>query len=520
MLVSIIALSLTDLTTPGFNEHEEPLGICYVAGAARAAGHNVRIVQQTSESDDEVLDCALEGDPQVLAFTAVTAVWRRAALLAALGKRRLRGRLVTVIGGSHACAAPEECATSFDYVVIGEGDRTFVKLLEAINCRCEPRFLGLCYRRGRGIVHTGYPERIHDLDDITPDRRGLDHTKYDPSGSPPVPAGTTGFAAMITSRGCTHSCGFCSNASIWRDGASGRPLATFRSPDRILEEVKWLRDKCSVNYIAIEDTDFLARPRDDQYRFFRLLSRQANDVKWACMARPDRILPARRCTQEDRDQAVDYVRRLADAGCHLICLGVESGDESLRSGMGRRFADDCMLEVFDILTNAGIATTAFFVLGLPNETAASLQRTRDFVMQLPALRLRASFFYPFRNIPCTENKSIEWFSPDLAESRHATTEEPTVKCGVSRDELLRFRDSLLRDFYTSDRYLERVNGFASKSDFWQMTITPWIDHLKSEGYWSASKPQGMRQSDPEFRANKPLFTKGVKWSSCSLASMA
>lgn len=511
MRTSLVALSLCPCTAPGFNEHEEPLGICYVAAAAARAGHSVRIVQQTVESDDAILDQALADAPQVLGFSAVTAISSRAAALAAKAKE-LHPGIVTVIGGSHACAAPEQCAQDFDFTVVGEGETTFVALLEALQDGRIPHTPGLCYQNGQSTVNTGYPERIRHLDVLMPWRTGLDRGRYDPSGSPPVPEGTTGFAAIVTSRGCSHSCGFCSNASIWRDGKCGRPLVIYRSPGHVLAEVRYLRDELAVNYIAIEDTDFLVRPLEEQYRLLDMFATQAPDVKWACLARPDRILPPRKCTRADRSKAGAYAERLARAGCHLVCLGVESGSDAIRTSMGRRLSDESMLQVFEILTDAGVATTAFFVLGLPNETHETLQETYALAMRLHALRLRASFFYPFGNIPCAGSTPVEWFSQEYSAPQFATTEVPTVRCKVSRHDLIQFRESLLRDFYTRTQYRELVHGLASRSTFWQATLSSWVDHLIQQGFW----PAGPRRETASAGTTQHQETT---WSSYNLASM-
>jgi radical SAM superfamily enzyme YgiQ (UPF0313 family) len=521
MRVSFIALSLTDSTTPGFNEHEDPLGICYVAAAAANAGHSVHIVQQTVESDDRILDAALQNSPQVLGFTAVTAIWRRATALAARAKA-LQPAIVTVIGGSHACAAPEQSAIHFDFVVVGEGEATFVALIEAIQEGRIPREPGLCYRNGGSTVNTGYPARIRRLDGLMPYRTGLDHSKYDPAGSPPVPHGTTGFAAMVTSRGCSHSCGFCSNASIWHDPSCGRPVVAYRSPENVLDEVKYLRDELDVNYLAIEDTDFLARPREEQYRLLDLMAAEAKGVKWACMARPDRILPPVRSSSLERAEAALYAQRLAEGGCHLVCLGIESGNGAFRESMGRRFSDESMLEVFEILADAGLATTAFLVLGLPNETYETLDETNDFVMRLRAVRIRASFFYPFGNIPCAARSPIQWYSPEYAAPEFATTEVPTVKCEVSRHDLVQFRESMLKTFYARTQYSDLVRGLASRSAFWQATLSPWVAHLKQQGFWR-SVPQSRTVSPTPTQSgnrHETATTREATWSSYSLPSTA
>ena len=476
MRVSLVSLSLLPGVTPGFNEHEEPLGLCYVAQAVRRAGYSVSLVQQIGESDEAILRRIIALEPNVLGFTAVTAVGGRAAKMAAEAKERLPG-LATIVGGSHACAVPGQCAEHFDYVVVGEGEDTFVRLLATIRAGQLPAYPGLCYMHGGAVVFTGYPKRINELDGLLPTREGLNLRAYDPSGSPPVPDGTTGFAAMITSRGCPHQCEFCSNHSIWRDGPTGKPCVTFRSREDVVREVLELRDTHQVNYIAVEDTDVLLRPRADLLELLHALQRKALGVRWACMTRPDRILPRWPATSADLAAAQVLLQEMHYAGCHLICLGVESGDPSLRQTMGRRFDNEQMRAVFELVFRAHIASTAFLLLGYPGETRSSLARTQRLVRELPATRIRASFFYPFGNTPRAADSRLKWIRPELAEPRYATTEQPTVSCDVSACELIHFKETLLEQFYCSDSYRNRMESMQRWSPFWQRTIRGWGSQL-------------------------------------------
>ena len=509
MKVLLVELSMESAIVPGFNEFEEPIGLCYVGAAARRAGHEVRIIQQLLRSDEDVLAEVLHEHPQVLGFTAVTAVSTRVAEMARRTKRSIPN-LVTVLGGSHACAVPEAAASEFDYVVIGEGEQTFVSLLSALAVGSKPDFPGICYRRDGETVNTGYPDRIRRLDDLFPMREGLSLTGYDPNGSPPVPHGTTGFAALVTSRGCSGYCSFCSNMSIWTDGSTGRVPVVLRSPEDVVAEVEYLRDEHGVNYIVFEDTDFLGRPRRQVLHLCDLLAHLTPSVRWACLARPDGILGSWPASAKNLREGIRLLEALSSAGCHLMCVGAESGDRSLRLSVGRDFENEQLLAVFDAIYSARIMAVAFLILGLPGETPASLARTRDMALQLKAIRLRASFFYPFEGTPCAEVARTGRVASRLASPECATTELPTVECGVPAQELTGFRDALLHEFYSGRSYQERLNEIAGWSDFWRETISEWRRRLPRQvPVMPKERPNVGLSAGPRSLSENPTSTKTV-----------
>lgn len=476
MRVALVELALSDSIAPGFNEFEEPLGLCYVGAAALQEGHTIRLFQQTFESDGQILESVKRFAPELVGFTAVTSVFARACKFAT-NLKRFHQDIVTVIGGSHACAASKQCAAHFDYVVVGEGERTFCSLLSSLSNGKEPSSGGLCFMRAGNPAFTGYPKRIWDLNALMPMRDGLPMAAYDPSGSPPVPFGTTGFAAIVTSRGCRYACGFCSNGSIWLDGCSERVPVVFRSPANILEELCYLHETRGVNYVVVEDTDFLSRPRKDVFAFAEMMARNCPNVKWACLARHDRILRRWPASDSEFADARQLLQAMKRAGCHLICLGVESGDGAMRRRMGKPSNDESVLAVFDMMYDARILSAAFFVLGYPGESHESLQKTREFALRLNTIRLRFSFFYPFGGVPCLGQESVEWLAPNLSAPEHATTERPTVRCDVPADALVTFKRELLSEFYDSSSYESRLDAIANWSEPWARTMKDWRQQL-------------------------------------------
>ena len=131
------------LMTPYF-----PLGILYVAAAARAAGYQVAVFDGMFEQDDEAFKAALAREaPRVVGFGVLATVRRAALRLAAIAKRQ--GATV-VVGGADPTARPDTYLSyqdagvhPVDVVAVGEAEEIIVELLAALLARDpDPAALG------------------------------------------------------------------------------------------------------------------------------------------------------------------------------------------------------------------------------------------------------------------------------------------------------------------------------------------------------------------------------------------
>lgn len=70
--------------------------------------------------------------------------------------------------------------------------------------------------------------------------------------------------------------------------------------------------------------------------------------------------------------------KLKKAGCIMLQLGLESGDQGVLDAMNKGFGLDLASSVLRTLHRAGIATYVYLLFGTPWETPASAQRTLEF----------------------------------------------------------------------------------------------------------------------------------------------
>ena len=130
-----------------YSEYEEsapklpPLGICYIASVLIQQGHNVSIIDCIAESLtlDELKNRIKMDNPDLIGITATTIMFNSARIVANCVKEFDR-RIITVLGGAHVSALPEETMLQnpqFDFGVIGEGELTMAELVERLEQKGE-----------------------------------------------------------------------------------------------------------------------------------------------------------------------------------------------------------------------------------------------------------------------------------------------------------------------------------------------------------------------------------------------
>ncbi|WP_225370787.1 B12-binding domain-containing radical SAM protein, partial [Methanobrevibacter arboriphilus] len=112
-----------------------PLNLMYLAGALEKASFSVKIFDDDlyQLGNDKILKVVSKIDPMVVGLTATTATINN-ALEYVKNIKRVLPNVLSVIGGPHTTFVPEETLIdeeSLDVVVIGEGEETFVDLVEA-----------------------------------------------------------------------------------------------------------------------------------------------------------------------------------------------------------------------------------------------------------------------------------------------------------------------------------------------------------------------------------------------------
>ena len=149
-----------------------------------------------------------EHDPDLVGLSVMT-FQRRTALRLIRLMRRIKPGIVVVAGGYDPSLAPDaydDPASGVDFLVRGEGERTFRELLAALGRNQDPSHVaGVAFRGDGGGFQHAPPRpimRLEEPDLALPDRGARVLNGYTFLGRP--------IDVVETSRGCTYDCSFCS----------------------------------------------------------------------------------------------------------------------------------------------------------------------------------------------------------------------------------------------------------------------------------------------------------------------
>jgi len=343
-----------------------PIGLGYIAAVLKQNGFTVSILDGSffdwRLSMDGVIAEVKRFKPDVIGISCLTHLLKSSLELAARIKQYNKG-IKVIFGGPHATYDYADLLSleCIDYVVIGEGEYTFLELCKKIKGR-EPveGVRGIAYRNEAGRPLKTEPRPlIENLDSLPfPARELLDFNRYIQF------FGILGRSvSIVSSRGCTNRCAFCASAHLF---GRWRP----RSPENIIAEIKWIIGNYpGAGSFTFMDDDFTG----DKQRTLRLCAllraEGLHRYKWMCQSRVDQI-----------DEEV--ARALKTAGCAMVFLGIESGSPEILGNINKRITLEQARKAVSILSVEKIDTYAFFMVGHPGETRQTIQATRRFIREL------------------------------------------------------------------------------------------------------------------------------------------
>lgn len=349
-----------------------PLGISYVAASLRNAGHDVSLLDCTFLNRAEALDRALQVHADAVGIYSMATMREDSLRFARF--LRSSSRLL-IAGGPLPTCEPESFLSDFDVVVMGEGERAILELLEAYESDRDPAPVkGIAYRKGDDPEVIFTPPRAFetDLDCIPfPARDLLPNSQYMRYWEKYSRPATT---SIMTTRGCPFNCEFCSSAVF---GRSYRE----RSAVNIVDEVE---QALTLGYTRIHFADDVFTMKPERVaRVCQEINERGlqSRFKWECLARVDSV-------------SRDMVCMMKAAGCDRIFFGIESGNDSILKLMNKKISVEGARQAVLAAHSAGVKAGAFFILCYPGETSETVLNTIRFATSLPLDYLSFTVPYP------------------------------------------------------------------------------------------------------------------------------
>jgi len=324
----------------------------------------------------------------------------------------------TIWGGNFPSLYPDPVlnAPYIDWMVRGQGEHTFIELLDVLAGRRDPeKVAGLSFRRPDGSHYKGLERPWVSPDDLpAPPYHKIDVADY---LRPTFLGERSGvYQASI---GCPHSCNFCGVISVY-----GRK-EKMQGPARTAEHLAFLTRTHGMDSVHFYDNNFFLREDVALELAERMIPLK---LRWWCEARVDAMLRF-----SDKTWSM-----LKQAGLEMIFFGAESGsDESLKK-MQKGITTAQVMEAARRSRQHRITPEFSFVFGDPDEPELEIETTLSFIRKLklinPDMEMVTHFYTPMpqrQNTygqidPLAGTPTIleEWTAPEWI--RWMTFEDPNV----------------------------------------------------------------------------------------------
>jgi len=317
-------------------------GLLSIAAQAKNDGHAVSIYNLFDAPWIDIVSLIAEAKADVYGISAYNSNRRgMGAICAAI--RQYHPEAHITVGGPFPTTLPLETLRYYreiDTVVMGEGEETFLELLEHLGSnRPAVGIPGTAWRNGEDVTIGPTRPRINDLDTLI--------SPFDYYSS----------NLVMTSRGCPSKCSFCANPILW-----GRKLR-FYSTEYCLSTFRKALARQAVPFIMVADDTFTANKNRAVKICDAIIDNKINFL-WGCNSRAD--------TMED-----ELLRKMRLAGCQEIYIGVESGSQEILDMMHKRTTPELVLKVTSAAKKYGMFVHYYLILGNRGETPDTIKESID-----------------------------------------------------------------------------------------------------------------------------------------------
>ena len=339
------------------------------------------------------LDKINPGD--IVAFSIMTGEHRWAFQVADQIKREKK--VLTVFGGAHPTYFPRIIEhPSVDIVCCGEGEFAMVDLADACDKGVDySNIANLTVKSGNEVKVNEVRSLISDLDALPFPDRSIYYDKDRLLRKNTIKP----FAA---SRGCPFSCSFCFNEKLRVIYKNKGQYVRFRSPKNLINEIKEVESKYGLKSIFFVDDVFVLNKR--WLEEFTALYGQLVRKPFVCSTNVN-ILNE------------EIIKLLKEAGCHTVCFGVETGNESLRQKvLNKHVSNEQIIKTADLLKKYNLKFMTFNMVGLPGENVDNAFETIQLNIQIGTNYPRCSILTPYPGTQIAENLKEKIIVEDIDSS--------------------------------------------------------------------------------------------------------
>ena len=368
-------------------DHTYPVAIGALSAYVKKGGHATTLVDIVtkkpliSEEEYRLIEKEIATfNPKLVGFTVFETGFPWVKQICDFIKKKFPA-VITIAGGYYPMLAPEEVINhpSIDIVCKGEGENALLELANNLESGADIKSIENLWVKENGrIYRNDIRPLIEDLNSLPFWDRGMfdyqAHLDLDKKGERNV--------KVMASRGCPYHCTYCSNLYFRQQYSNKSNYLRMRSINHLVEELVYLKNTFQFDYVGFHDDNLTLQP-DWLKEFSEGYSKEVN-VPFYCAARPE--------TCSDRN--LDYLKK---AGCFMILIGLECGDEEYRKKMmNRGMSNQLIIDACKRIKERKMLIWTFNMVGMPGETRWHVLKTILLNWRIGPDFAMTSIFYPFK----------------------------------------------------------------------------------------------------------------------------
>jgi len=491
-----------------------PLGLAYMASHLKKAGHEVQLFDTTfikcgdTEGEEALRANSLQVvnpdltkygligkeanvflefekmiqsfNPDIVGMTAVDPNYEFGLEFLNFLKKN-HPNIKTIMGGPVPTFIPDEVIANdcVDMICLGEGEEAIVELADAIQAGKDFIDIKNLWVKKEGKIYKNFLRPLQNLDNVlAPDTSIFDDRHL----LRPLGGKVYRMATIIWTRGCLFHCKYCANSNyIKRYEGLGR-FYRIKDTKLLIKELVDAKQKYNLEFLFFVDDIFPLHVPEILDEFCRLYKEQV-DLPFSINLQPTLV------TEE-------ALKKVIDAGCVNICVGLESGSPEIRKNvLGRIYENEQVVKVFNLAHKYKIRSSSFNMIGLPSETKEDIFKTIELNRQANPTSATLTFFHPYRGCDLRELCIKEgYFNPDKKEDHESLYRENSNLClpQISNEELRKLFNSFQLYFKLPKEFWPLIELSEKEGEFSKYLreeiLKPAFKYVtRNEAVWDFSK---------------------------------
>ncbi|MBC8500949.1 MAG: B12-binding domain-containing radical SAM protein [DPANN group archaeon] len=264
--------------------------------------------------------------------------------------KKVDSSILVVIGGHHVSFTDIETLKhpSIDLVVRGEGELSFLQIMDSLHTKNFTKVFGLTYRKNGKIKRNPDQKLLCGADFPSPDFSLIQKEFSDKF-----------VISLSASRGCPFNCSFCLETNFWSHHVRYKPITRFVS------EIELMIKRFKNGLIHISDSNF---PVSKEYvsSLLSLLNKKNLKFCYSVNIRADLV----------NNLSVNDLRKMVNSGFKEFLVGVESASDKILKRMNKKETFNDIIKALRKLKRANVPIVkTYWMLGFPGETKKTLEES-------------------------------------------------------------------------------------------------------------------------------------------------